>query len=49
MIGRADIEGLKRNIARNAYTATQASYACGVWGVCGGGGLGVEVVMGQEG
>ena len=31
MIGRADIEGSKSNVAMNACTAAQASYACGVW------------------
>ena len=32
MIGRADIEGSKSNVAMNVCAATQASYACGVWG-----------------
>ena len=49
MIGRADIEGSKSNVAMSACAVTQASYACGVcvcvWGGGGGGGLG----MGQEG
>ena len=35
MIGRADIEGLKSNVAMNACAASQACYACG-----GGGGEG---------
>ena len=35
MIGRADIEGSKSNVAMNACTATQGSYACG-WGAGGG-------------
>ena len=39
MIGRADIEGSKSNVAMSACAVTQASYACGVC-VCGGGGGG---------
>ena len=35
MIGRADIEGLKSNVAMNACAASQACYSCG-----GGGGEG---------
>ena len=31
MIGRANIEGSKSNVAMNACTATETSYACGVW------------------
>ena len=30
MIGRADIEGSKSNVAMSACAVTQASYACGV-------------------
>ena len=30
MIGRADMEGLKSNVAMNACAATQASYPCGL-------------------
>ena len=32
MIGRADIEGSKNNVAMNACAATEASYLCGWWG-----------------
>ena len=31
MIGRADIEGSKSNVAMNACAATQATYRCGLW------------------
>ena len=41
MIGGADIEGSKSNVAMNACPVLQASYAYGV-------GVGV-VIMGQEG
>ena len=40
MIGRADIEGSKSNVAMNACAATQAGYACRLWGVA---------IMGREG
>ena len=32
MIGRADIEGSKNNVAMNACAATEAGYLCGWWG-----------------
>ena len=38
MIGRADIEGSKSNVAMSACAVTQASYACGVCVLGGGGG-----------
>ena len=33
MIGRADIEGSKSNVAMNACAASQARYVCGGGGV----------------
>ena len=48
MIGRADIEGSKSNVAMSACAVTEASYACGVC-VCVGGGGGGRVRHGPGG